>query len=113
MCLKVHVDPDKLKRIQMILSEVVTYEVIKLMVWTDIKVTECPGDCDQLLKLFIDKIKNLTPKNNDDDLTFSLDCVPFASLTVLVLANDFSALMNTETYQMMSLAGRDPLLLEL
>ena len=47
---------DKLKRIQMILSEVVTYEVIKLMVWTDIKVTECPGDCDQLLKLFIDKI---------------------------------------------------------
>ena len=90
----------------MILSEVVTYEVIKLMVWTDIKVTECPGDCDQLLKLFIDK-------NNDDDLTFSLDCVPFASITVLVLANDFSALMNTETYQMMSLAGRDPLLLEL
>ena len=41
MCLKVH-------------------EVIKLMVWTDIKVTNCPGDCEHLLKLFIDKIKNLT-----------------------------------------------------
>ena len=61
MCLKVHVEPDKLKRIQMILSEV-TYEVIKLLVWTDTKVTKCPGDCEHLLKLFIDKIKNLTQK---------------------------------------------------